>query len=164
MIWCCMIFNDLLLIFKCKLVLGRVQKSSGSGLLIYLEFGFRFVRVYYKLKYLGSGSRLRVYRVSRVSVCKFYCIFMWQFFQNIQLQLIFFMKFFQFTANAFHFQMPFFYFLSNWVLRVPAGLKFGFGFDLVWSGLHIWAKFGFGFIGFHFWNSGFRVYRVPTQH
>ena len=34
----------------------------------------------------------------------------------------------------------------------------------VWSGLHISAKFGFGFIFFHFWSSSFWVYRVPTQH
>ena len=41
------------------------------------------------------------------------------------------------------------------------------GFEVrvrVWSGLQISAMFRFGFIGFHFWSSGFRVCRVPTQH
>ena len=43
------------------------------------KFGFGFVRVSYKVKCSGLGSRFRVYRVS---VCCFYCIFMWQFFQK----------------------------------------------------------------------------------
>ena len=41
------------------------------------------------------------------------------------------------------------------------------GFELrvrVWSGLTILQKFGFGFVGFHFQSTGFRVSRVPSRH
>ena len=41
------------------------------------------------------------------------------------------------------------------------------GFELrvrVWSGLTILQKFGYGFVGFHFQSSGFRVSRVPSRH
>ena len=88
------------------LVLGRVQKSSGSGLLIYLEFGFGFVRVYYKLKCSGSGSRRRVYRVFRVSFCRFYCIFMRQFFRKSHFFHDFFFNFSIFLLRLVFFCLP----------------------------------------------------------
>ena len=46
------------------------------------------------------------------------------------------------------------------VLWPKVGFSGTRGFEVpVWSGLQIFAGFGF-----HFKTSGFRVYRVPTQH